>query len=97
MPLYFRKDATVQNALGQALAGAHVFVCLQPAVINPTQPTPLAVLFSDPDGIMGPLDNPVRADGTGNVFYYAAPDFYTEIYTYQGRIQKVLVDQAVGV
>lgn len=96
MPAFYRKDATVQNALGQALAGAHLWVLEQPAHILARPPRPRAMLFRDPDGKHGRLPNPLTSDGTGNFHYYAASNFYTECYFFQGQLMKVLRNQAVG-
>src|SRR5579859_7294682 len=91
-----RFDGVVQNAVGEAIAGAFVYVCTQPANTSVNPPTPLATLFSDTAGLI-PLANPVIVDGNGNFFFYAATGTYTLVYFDQfGRIPTlVFPDQAV--
>lgn len=94
MPTYFRAQRTLQNTLGQALAGALLYVVNQPvssgAGVIP--PAPLATLFADTTGT--PLSNPVIVDGQGNAFYYTqGAVIVTEVYVYSGVIVKSLPDQ----
>lgn len=92
----FRFDGIVINAVGQAIPGAQVYVCTQPATTNVIPPSPLASLFSDSAGTV-PLTNPVTVDGNGNFSFYAASAFYTLVYfDPEGRIPtQIYPDQAV--
>jgi hypothetical protein len=96
VPVYFRKDAVIQDVMGHALAGAHLYVCEQPANLTIIPPAPLTQVWSDPDGRNGVIPFPLIADGTGHFAYYAQSDFYTEVYFWRGQLYKVLPDQAVG-
>lgn len=82
MASFYRKDGSVFNAIGQAIAGAKVYVCTQPNSINLTTPTippsPLATIYSDGTGTA--LANPVTVDGNGNFNFYAAIGLYTLVY-----------------
>jgi|SRR5215475_4071708 len=94
-PKFFRRDSFIQDALGNALAGAQVFVCKQPADLNDFPPEPLADVFSDSDG-EHPLQQPLISDAAGHVLYYVASGIYTEVFYFRGRLMKVLRDQAIG-
>ena len=63
------------------MQGVSIYVCTQPLTSLPgvIPPTPLATIFSDPNGAV-PLANPVTSDGNGNFFFYAAPGTYTLIF-----------------
>jgi hypothetical protein len=74
----FRFDGIVINAVGEAIPGAEVYVCTQPATTNIIPPSPLASLFTDSTGTT-PLANPVTVDGNGNFFWYAATGIYTVV------------------
>lgn len=92
----FRRDGTVNTALGVGLSGVQVYVCTQPANTGSIPPSPLASIFSDPAGLV-PLANPVLTDGLGNYFFYAAPGTYT-IVVYdplQRIVTQIFPDQAV--
>jgi len=75
-----RFDGQVQNAVGEAIPGALVYVCTQPVStsLNPIviPPAPLASLFANTAGSVT-LANPVTVDGNGNYFFYAATGTYT--------------------
>ena len=75
----FRFDGIVINAVGEAIPGAQVFVCTQPATTSVIPPSPLASLFTDATGST-PLVNPVIVDGNGNFSFYAATGVYTLVY-----------------
>lgn len=74
----WRFNGTVQTALGQAVAGAQIYICTQPADTSTVPPSPLATIGSDSGGT--PLDNPVTVDGNGNFFFYADAGIYTLVY-----------------
>src|SRR5277367_6641130 len=91
----FRRDGTVQNAVGVALAGVSVAVLTQPADTTAQPGTPLASIFTDSTGVT-PLTNPVTTDNLGNYFFYAAAGTYTiQIYGPQLVEQQVFIDQEV--
>jgi hypothetical protein len=96
MAAVYRKDGTVINAIGEAIAGALVYVCTQPASTAAIPPSPLAVLFADPNGAI-PLANPVVVDGNGNFFFYATPGSYTHVYfdTFNRIPTQVYPDQLI--
>ena len=85
MATYFRRDDWVQDALGNALSGANVWVTSQasnPAHFTKTglvPPSPLVQIYGDAFG-MTPLTQPVQTDGYGHVFYYVASGTYTITY-----------------
>lgn len=97
----FRYDNVVINAVGEAIAGAFVYVCTQPNSISPTNPTippsPLASLFTDSTGTVV-LANPVQTDGNGNFFFYATTGVYTLVYfdPYSRIPTEVFIDQTVS-
>lgn len=89
----FRRDDTVQNALGNAIAGAQVYVLQQPA--NVSTLTPLAPIYSDSTGT--PTSNPQVTDGLGHaVEYLNDGQLYTCVYVYPNGMQVVYPDQFVG-
>ncbi len=95
MATFFRTDGWVKSVLGQAVAGAQIYVCTQPANSAFVPPSPLALIFSDAAGQM-PLAQPVSTDGFGHYSYYALSGFYTEVVSNQGKVQQVYPDQTVG-
>jgi len=95
MANFFRNDGWVKSPLGQALAGAQVYVCNQPANTTWVPPSPLVSIFSDPSGLV-PITQPIISDGFGHYSFYAAPGLYTVIVVTGGRIQQVYPDQSLG-
>jgi hypothetical protein len=92
--MLFRRDDWVQDALGNALAGAQVYVCSQPATTSNIPPSPLVQLYADSAGAT-PITQPVLTDGYGHAFYYLASGTYTVVY-YSQQIQTViLTDQNI--
>src|ERR1700674_3210979 len=91
----FRYDTWVKTAQGPAIPGAQVFVCLQPANVASAPPTPLAPVFSDPNGSV-PITQPILTDGFGHADFYAVAGLYTLIIAFGGKIQQVYVDQSLG-
>lgn len=92
----FRYDGIVINAVGEAISGAEIYVCTQPATTNVIPPSPLATLFTDSTGST-PAPNPAISDGNGNYFFYAAPGTYTVlVFDPFGRIPTLIYpDQEV--
>lgn len=89
----YRRDDTVQNALGNAIAGAQVYVLQQPA--NVSALTPLAPIYSDNTGT--PASNPQTTDGYGHaVEYLNDGQLYTVVYIYPNGQQVIYPDQFVG-
>ncbi len=93
--IYFRKDGWVKSVLGQAIAGASVYVCYQPADTAWVPPLPQIPLYSDVNGV-GILAQPVITDGQGHYDYYAIAGLYTEVIVNGGKVQQVYKDQMVG-
>lgn len=93
MSLY-RRDDFVTTTQGQAVAGAEVWYCSQPATVNPLPPSPLANIYSDSSGT--PATNPQITDGNGHVAVYLESGLYTVVIF--GELIGTLVyeDQAVG-
>jgi hypothetical protein len=93
--IYFRKDGWVKSVLGQAIAGASVYVCYQPADTAWVPPLPQIPLYSDANGV-GILAQPVITDGFGHYSYYAITGLYTEVIVNGGKVQQVYKDQMAG-
>lgn len=88
-----RRDDTVQNTLGNAIAGAQVYYLTQPASV--TALTPLATVYSDTSGTVAA--NPQTTDGFGHaVAYLGDGQSYTVVYVYPNGSQAVYPDQFVG-
>jgi hypothetical protein len=92
---FYRFDGTISNAIGQAIEGAYIYVCTQPATTSNIPPSPLATIYSNSTGTA--LANPTVADGNGNFFFYSAVGVYTLVYFDPfGRIPtQVFLDQQV--
>ena len=91
----FRADEFVKTVLGPAIPGAQLFWCQQPANISTYPPTPVAVAFSDPGGLV-PLTFPALTDGQGHTAVYLNPGLYTLVVAFSGVISAVYPDQSVG-
>lgn len=88
-----RRDDTVQDATGRALAGAQVYYLTQPA--NTTALTPLAPVYSSTSGTVAA--NPQITDGFGHaVAYLTDGQLYTVVYVHPLIGQVVYPDQSVG-
>lgn len=85
---YFRRDDTVQNALGYAIPNIAVTYYVEPGLT-------LATVYADPNGVTQ-ISNPQFTDGLGHTAAYMAAGEYT--ITYSGsQIQTLtLPDQDVG-
>lgn len=94
MAKFYRNDGWVKNALGQAIAGALVYVCTQPSNTAFVPPDPLASIFSDVNGLV-PITN-CTTDGFGHYFFYALSGFYTVVVVNGGNVQQVYPDQLIG-
>lgn len=91
-----RDDRYVTDAQGNALSGAQVYYCTQPASTSPLPPSPLATLYDDLAG--DPLANPVITDGFGHsVAYLDDSQLYTIVIVHPlfGVNPVVLIDQAI--
>ena len=97
--MYFRRDVWVKNQQGQAIPGAQVFLCQQPANVWPTlregTPSPLQLTYSDPLGQV-PLPQPVLTDGFGWAAVYALPGLYTLLVYLGGKLMQQYTDQLLG-
>lgn len=88
-----RRDDTITNTLGNAIAGAAVYYLTQPA--NTSALTPLATVYSDTVGTVAA--NPQITDGYGHaVAYLTAGVLYTIVYVYPNSTKVVYPDQLVG-
>jgi hypothetical protein len=96
MPTYFRSDGWVKAVTGQAVPGAQIYVCTQPANVAFSPPTPLASIFSDPNGLV-PITQPILTDGFGHYDFYVLPGTYTVVVALGNVIQQVYPDQSIGV
>lgn len=91
----FRSDGWVKSVQGQAIAGAQIFVCTQPADVTFVPPEPLATIYSDPAGLL-PITQPIFTDGFGHYDFYVAVGTYTVVVVTGGKIQQVYPDQTIG-
>lgn len=95
MSTFFRRDDWVTDAMGNAISGASVYVCSQPASTGSIPPSPLVQLYADPLGA-DPITQPVLTDGYGHAAYYLASGTYTVVY-FSPQIQEVVLpDQLIG-
>jgi hypothetical protein len=94
MATYYRRDDWVTDALGNAIAGASVYVCSQPATTSTIPPSPLVQLYADPNGVT-PLTQPVLTDGYGHAFYYTEQGIYTVLYSSPQIQEVILTDQVI--
>ena len=92
---YFRSDGWVKSVLGQAIAGAQIYVCTQPADVSYVPPIPQAAIYSDSEGLL-PITQPLATDGFGHYDFYVAYGTYTVVVVTGGNIQQVYQDQTVG-
>ena len=90
----FRLNFWVKSVLGQALNGAQVFVCLQPANIS-NPPSPLATIYQDNAGLI-PITQPIPTDGFGYAYAYTTSGLYTIVVVYNGVVQNFYPDQIIG-
>src|ERR1019366_667409 len=89
----YRADGWVKSTLGQAIAGAQVYICLESTDASWVPPVPLASIFADPQGL-APITQPIITDGFGHYDYYAASGVpYTEVVVTGGKVQAVYQDQ----
>jgi hypothetical protein len=100
MSSFYRRDDWVQDAMGNAISGAWVYVTGQPTNVATltsagfTPPTPQVQLYSDPFGI-NPITQPVITDGFGHEYFYTLPGTYTVTF-YSPQIGiTTLADQAI--
>jgi len=93
---FFRYDGVVRNAPGEAIPGAYVYVCNQPATTSAIPPSPLANIYSDSSGTV--LANPVIVDGNGNFSFYASPGLFTLVFfdPFDRIPTTVFLDQTVA-
>jgi hypothetical protein len=95
MPNYFRSDGWVKTAQGPAVPGAQIWVCTQPANVTTAPPSPLALIYSDPNGLV-PIQAPIISDGFGHYDFYVLAGLYTVVVALGGTIQQVYPDQSLG-
>jgi hypothetical protein len=84
----------LKTAQGPAIAGGQIWVCTQPANIS-NEPTPLALIYSDPNGLV-PITQPIITDGLGHYDFYVLPGLYTVVVSYGGMVQQFYPDQSLG-
>lgn len=95
MAQIFRTDGWVKSATGPAVPGAQIYLCTQPANTDAAPPTPLATIYSDPQGLV-PITQPILTDGFGHYDFYTRGGLYTLVVAFGGVIQQVYPDQSVG-
>ena len=95
MATFFRSDGWVKSVIGQAVAGAQIYVCSQPADISFVPPLPQVALFADASGVTT-LAQPVITDGFGHYDFYVPYGTYTVVIVNGGKIQQVYADQTIG-
>jgi hypothetical protein len=95
MATFLRRDDWVTDAMGNAISGASVYVCSQPATTGSIPPSPLVQLYADSAGVT-PITQPVMTDGYGHAFFYVTPGTYTIVYYSPQILEQVLPDQTIG-
>lgn len=95
MATFLRRDDWVTDAMGNAISGANVYVCSQPATTGSIPPSPLVQIYADSAGVT-PITQPLVADGYGHTFFYVAPGTYTIVYNSPQILTQVLADQTIG-
>lgn len=95
MATFLRRDDWVTDAMGNAISGASVYVCSQPATTSSIPPSPLVQLYADSAGVT-PITQPVMTDGYGHAFFYVTPGTYTIVYYSPQILEQVLPDQTIG-
>lgn len=103
---FYRSDGWVKTSQGPAVSGAQIWVCLQPANVQPpiTPPRTLPVPWSGPnpqaqiysDAGLTPITQPIITDGFGHYDFYALPGVYTVVVLFGGKMQQFYIDQSVG-
>jgi hypothetical protein len=93
--MLFRYDTWVKTAQGPALAGVYVYVCNQPANTSVAPPSPLAAIYSDPNGQF-PITQPLQTDGFGHADFYIASGTYTVMVAIGNVVVNVYPDQSIG-
>lgn len=89
-----RRDDSVVNTLGNAIAGAEVYY-LGPQPVDVATLTPLLPVYGDTSGT--PATNPQITDGFGHaVAYLNDGALFTAVYIYPNGMQVVYPDQFVG-
>jgi hypothetical protein len=89
----FRSDGWVKSVLGQAIAGAQIYVCTQPTDTSFLPPIPTASIFSDVNGLV-PITQPIITDGFGHYDFYAASGIpYSIVVVNSGKLQQIYQDQ----
>src|SRR5271170_1869561 len=96
MSTFWRSDWTVQDALGRAVPNASVYWVQQPATTNVVPPSPLVTLYNDSTGT-NQIANPQTTNGFGQAAAYMLQGVYTVVEVWNGKIQQVYPDQAIGV
>jgi hypothetical protein len=96
MGTFWRMDGWIKTAIGPAVAGAQIYVCApQPANVGSAPPSPLAFIFSDPNGLV-PVAQPLIADGLGHYDFYALAGLYTIVVAFGGKVSNFYPDQSLG-
>lgn len=94
--IVYRDDRWVRDANGRVIPGAQVYWCSQPATIVNIPPSPLASLFTNSTGNIA-ATNPQTTDGFGHCSAYLAAGIYTVVFVYNGSVQQIYTDQAIGI
>ena len=94
MATFLRSDLWVKSVLGQAIAGASVYVCSQPTTnITSIPPAPLATIYSDVNGLNVIPGSMIYTDGQGHASFYISGITYTTVVVNGGIIQNSYPDQ----
>jgi hypothetical protein len=93
MSTVIQQEFTLLTAMGEAVSGAQVYVCTQPANTS-LPPSPLATIYSDNAGA-NPVTQPLLTNGQGQASAYVAPGVYTFVYWSPYTNELVYVDQTV--
>lgn len=94
----WRSDWTVRNTVGTAIPNASVFWVTQPTTSTTTvPPSPLAAVALSATGTPSIANNPQTTNGYGQATGYLAAGTYTVVEVWNGVIQQVYPDQAIGI
>jgi hypothetical protein len=97
MATLWRDDRLVQDTLGRAVSNASVYWVSQPATTNVVPPSPLIAVATSANGVTSVANNPQITNGFGQASAYMVAGIYTIVEVWNGRIQQVYPDQAIGV
>lgn len=91
---FIQQQFTLLTAMGEAVSGADVWVCTQPANTSSLPPSPLATAYQDSGGATQ-VTWPLITNGQGQTDCYLAPGVYTFVYWSPYTQELVYIDQTV--